>query len=345
MLTSKERAEAVGDALRRIGFEYPSYVSNVVPVEREKQINKHLSNRDGRILENQNVIKSYEKYYSRLEFLEDYYVMKAERYAVFDDINTSKNTFILSGYIPEPDAGDIKKHLEDTYGAEVELSYADNDDAPVKLRNNKFAEPVEGVLASYSYPDHHESDPTSIMAIFYYLFFGMMFSDAGYGLVMAIACAVCLFKFKGMEPGLKRSVKMFFWCGVSTTVWGLMFGSFFGDAISVISTTFFHVQPPAIPGFVVPLWLNPVSDPMKVLMLSFLLGLIHLFVGLGIMAYNYIRNKEFLPVIYDVISWYLLVGALLNTLMFLFISIPMADKRQARKPGFEEYKKETRLLF
>ena len=44
-------------------------------------------------------------------------------------------------------------------------------------------------------------------------------------------------------------------------------------------------------------------------------------------------------------SWYLLVGALLNTLMFLFISIPMADKRQARKPGFEEYKKETRLLF
>ena len=43
--------------------------------------------------------------------------------------------------------------------------------------------------------------------------------------------------------------------------------------------------------------------------------------------------------------FYLLAGALINTLMFLFISIPMADKRQARKPGFEEYKKETRMLF
>ena len=42
--------------------------------------------------------------------------------------------------------------------------------------------------------------------------------------------------------------------------------------------------------------------------------------------------------------YYLLVGAALNTLMFLFISIPMADKRQARKPGFEEYKKATRML-
>lgn len=43
-------------------------------------------------------------------------------------------------------------------------------------------------------------------------------------------------------------------------------------------------------------------------------------------------------------SWYLLTGALVNTLMFLFISIPMADKHQSRKPGFEEYKKATRML-
>ncbi len=40
----------------------------------------------------------------------------------------------------------------------------------------------------------------------------------------------------------------------------------------------------------------------------------------------------------------LLAGALVNTLMFLFISIPMADKRQSRKPGFDEYKKQTRML-
>ena len=43
--------------------------------------------------------------------------------------------------------------------------------------------------------------------------------------------------------------------------------------------------------------------------------------------------------------FYLLAGALINTLMFLFVSIPMADKRQSRKPGFEEYKKETRILL
>ena len=43
-------------------------------------------------------------------------------------------------------------------------------------------------------------------------------------------------------------------------------------------------------------------------------------------------------------DWYLLFGAIVNTLLFLFVSIPMADRHQARKPGFEEYKEETHAL-
>lgn len=317
ILTSQKDAETVSDALRRIGFEYPSYVCNVVPLEREKAINRHISNRDGRILENQKNIKACEKYFHKLEFLEDYYVMKAERYAVYDDISTSNNTFVLSGYIAEPDAPALKQYLEENYDAEVELEEATAPDTPIKLKNNKFAEPVEGVLASYSYPDRNEADPTSVMAIFYYVFFGMMFSDAGYGIVMALACGILLLKFKNMEAGLRRSMKMFFWCGVSTTFWGLMFGSFFGDAVAVISNTFFHTPPPDIPGLVVPIWFNPVTNPMQMLMFSFLLGIIHLFAGLAIMAYNDIKHKQYMAVIYDVVSWYLLVGGAILALLTL----------------------------
>lgn len=315
ILVMKQDAEAVSDALRRIGFEYPSYVSPVAPKTREKEINKHISNRDGRILEAQQNIKACEKYYPQLEFLEDYFVMKAERYKAFDDIATSNNTFILSGYIAQEDAQKLKAYLEQHYDAEVELEDSDTVDTPVKLKNNKFAEPTESVLASYSYPDRREADPTSVMAIFYYIFFGMMFSDAGYGIVMALACGILLKKFPNMEFGLRRSMKMFFWCGISTTFWGLMFGSFFGDAVAVISNTFFHASPPNIPGLVVPIWFNPVTNPMQMLMFSFLLGIIHLFAGLAIMAYNDIRHKEYLAVLYDVISWYLLVGGAILALL------------------------------
>lgn len=315
ILTGINDADAVSDALRRIGFEYPSYQSPVVPRQREKAIKKHISNREGRIHESIQNIKALAEYADKLDFLEDYYTMKEERYAAFDEIATSDNTFILTGYIPAEDAEPLRDELERLYDAYVELEDSDTDDTPIKLRNNPFAAPTEGVLASYSYPDRREADPTAIMAIFYYVFFGMMFSDAGYGIVMALACGILIRKFKHMEAGLKRSLKMFFWCGVSTTIWGLLFGSFFGDAVPVICNTFFHTAPPAIPGIVVPLWLNPVDDPMKVLMLSFLLGIIHLFTGLGIQAYNFIKRGEYLPIIYDVVSWYLLVGGAILALL------------------------------
>ena len=43
--------------------------------------------------------------------------------------------------------------------------------------------------------------------------------------------------------------------------------------------------------------------------------------------------------------WYLIIGAVMNTLLFLFVSIPLADGRQSRKDGFSEYKSRTRMLL
>ncbi len=65
------------------------------------------------------------------------------------------------------------------------------------------------------------------------------------------------------------------------------------------------------------------------------LGEIMMWIGVAIMCLGSLTNY-----------WYLCVGAIINTLMFLFISIPMAEKHQAsRKPNFDEYKKQTRMLL
>jgi hypothetical protein len=40
-----------------------------------------------------------------------------------------------------------------------------------------------------------------------------------------------------------------------------------------------------------------------------------------------------------------LLGAFLNTILFLLVSIPMADKRQSKKQGFDDYKAQTRMLL
>ena len=43
--------------------------------------------------------------------------------------------------------------------------------------------------------------------------------------------------------------------------------------------------------------------------------------------------------------WWLIAGAVANTVLFLAVSIPMADGRQSRKEGFTQYKKQTRMLL
>ena len=44
-------------------------------------------------------------------------------------------------------------------------------------------------------------------------------------------------------------------------------------------------------------------------------------------------------------AWYLIFGAVSNTILFFSVSIPMADRRQSRKDGFKEYKSQTRMLL
>ena len=70
---------------------------------------------------------------------------------------------------------------------------------------------------------------------------------------------------------------MFFYCGISTILWGAAFGSWFGDIVPIVSMQFFHTQAPSLA-----LWFEPIKDPMKLLLFSFALGIVHLFVGLGV---------------------------------------------------------------
>ena len=163
---------------------------------------------------------------------------------------------------------------------------------------------MEGVIESYSVPSKGEIDPSMIVALFYYVQFGLMLSDAAYGLIMVAGTAYCLAKFKNMEAGMKKFMKMFMYCGISTTFWGFMFGSFFGDAVNVIATTFFNRPDIRL----APLWFEPVSLPMKLLVFAFGLGILHLFIGLGIKFYSCVKNGSLADGIYDAIFWYMLVG-------------------------------------
>ena len=239
-----------------------------------------------------------------MQYTIDYFSMRIEKYDVLGRLWQSPHVFVITGYIPAESAPALEKELTEKFEAYVELETpAEDEDVPVKLKNNAFAAPVEGVLESYSMPGRKEIDPSTLMAVFYYFLFGMMLSDAGYGLLMVIGCGIALAKFKNMEESLRKFLKMFLYCGISTVFWGAMFGSFFGDAVTVIGKTFFNVDI-AIPA----LWFTPLNEPMRLLLFSFLIGVIHLFAGLGAQFYQLARQGLWKDAIFDVVFWYMLVG-------------------------------------
>ncbi|MEE0857955.1 MAG: V-type ATPase 116kDa subunit family protein, partial [Acutalibacteraceae bacterium] len=292
-------ADNVNNLLKQYGFSRPPVIPKDTPIETINELKKEIEKLENNIESQTKLIKSYIGIRHALMFISDYYIMRADKYAVIEKLGMTRSTFFLTGFVPKESSNELGKELSKKFDAEVEIYKPSKDEEiPIMLKNNSFVAPVESVLETYSMPKKDEVDPTAVMAIFYYIFFGMMFSDAGYGLIMTGACAFVLNKFRNMEENLKKSVKMFMYCGISTAFWGFMYGSFFGDAVTIIGKTFFNVDIslPAI-------WLNPVegSNSMTVLMFCFLFGIVHLFVGLGMKAYMCIKSHHYLDAVYDIL--------------------------------------------
>ncbi len=83
------------------------------------------------------------------------------------------------------------------------------------LENNSLVTPFETVTDLYSLPSSTEIDPTPIFSIFYFIFFGMMFADMGYGIILAVVCFAALKCIK-LEGLAYKLVKMLAFCGIST---------------------------------------------------------------------------------------------------------------------------------
>lgn len=309
LLCLKRDAPQVERGLRALGFSYPSAPSKTTPAEYSAVLDQR---RKDKLLEIDQCRDELEKHgregnaYENLEFLLDFYTMRKEKYEVIHSLAQSKNAFVLCGYLPAAAQEDVARALE-PLGAAAEFEQPGKDEElPVLLQNNKFAEPTEGVVEMYSLPSKNDIDPTFLMSIFYYILFGLMLSDAAYGAIMVVGCGIVLSKFKNMGAGLKKTLKMFMYCGISTVFWGVLFGSYFGDVVNVVSKNYFG-QEVSIP----PLWFTPLNDPMKMLMFSFVLGIIHLYAGLAIQFYQLCREGDIKSAVFDVGLWYGLLTGLI----------------------------------
>lgn len=304
-------AERLEEVLRNHEFARPSQVWDKEPAQVRAELEQTCRECKERILAIEKEVQSSAGERENLRILADIYRVRAEKYEVLGKLPQSERTFFITGYVPARDAGRIEERLTRKFTCVIDIEeIKENEESPTLLSNNSFSASMEGIVESYGLPKKGEFDPTTIMSFFYVFFFGMMLSDAAYGAIIAVACFIILKKFPRMSRGMHQSIKMFLYCGISTLIWGILFGGYFGNIVDIVSQKFFGTTV-SIPA----LWFIPLNDPMKLLIYSMLFGVIHLFVGLGIKGYMCLKEKRIMDFFCDVVLWFMLLTGLILMLL------------------------------
>ena len=229
----------------------------------------------------------------------------------------TKSCAILTGWVPVRERERVTRALERSEAAFEFLPPAEDDDVPVLLQNNGYARHFEWVLGMYSYPKYGKFDPTFVMSIFYFLIFGLMFADVGYGLTLMIACFGAV-KWFAPREGMKRFLLMFGYCGISCLIFGVIFGSYFGNFPLAFMENVLKLSPEEMPNLAlipsaqanIAILFDPIQNPMGFLIVSLGMGALHIIAATAVKAYLLCREKKPLSALFDVGSYWLLFGGI-----------------------------------
>ena len=294
VISSLFEKEKTQNALRVLGFALPPSTENVLPAQRIDELRQKNRELGEKIEAANREIADLAQHRRSLELLCDWYLSAVEMADTAAAIDRSGYTVCITGYLPTCDLPLMKEKLEEEFTVHIEAEPAADDDAPVKLKNNAFTEPAQSITSMYALPSSADIDPTPITSFFYYLFFGIMLSDAGYGILMWIA-TWAVNRFLDPEPNMRKNMKLFMYCGISTTLWGLFFGSFFG--VDIITAIFGQLP------FKYP-FINPLNgDALAMLILSVGLGFVQIIAGLAVKFYISAKADGIMDALLDTGLW------------------------------------------
>lgn len=295
----EEYKSEVRKILRKYSFFDRPFKSKGTPedeiVKREKKITALEK-------DNKEINNSIAEYISELDDLKvryEYLNALLAKYETSDNMLATKKVNIVEGYIETKQTDEFSKLLETNFPnrffLDIEHARESDPNVPVKLKNNKFVEPFETITEMYATPIYGEIDPTPFLAPFYWLFFGMMIGDIGYGILLLLGTGAML--KCNLSDSFRKSVKFFFYLSFASILWGAIYGSFFGGIID-------------IPGLI-----DPEVDYTLLIIISLILGGIIMFLGLGLQAYVDFKKGQPLTALYDVFSWYMVVIGIIYLLL------------------------------
>jgi V/A-type H+-transporting ATPase subunit I len=231
--------------------------------------------------------------------------------AVSERFLTDGTIFFLEGWIPAENLPQLEESLTGFTCAYESADPEEGETPPTKLKNPKWMDSINMVTEMYSLPAYHGIDPNPLMFFWYVFFFGFMFADMAYGLIIFGIC-LAIIKLYHPKKTMGRMFHLGLWLGGSTAFCGIFVGGFFGNLLEVFYENF--LPNATMPGWMVAfnngLVVNPVQDPMTVLIIALAIGCVQLVMGQCIHIYMGFRDGTALDAILDVVPWWIVFAGI-----------------------------------
>jgi V/A-type H+-transporting ATPase subunit I len=222
---------------------------------------------------------------------------------------TSPNAFIIDGWVPSRKYDEIEKELQESTGGLAYLTKVEEEvkeeEIPIELENPVPAKPFELLIDTFATPKYREIDPSILIFITFPLFYAIMLGDVGYGIIVAVLAIVIKNKFK--TGGLNALALILFLSAVLSVIFGIIYGEFFGFPLFNVEVKgelehgILGIAGPAIAGIHIPVQRFESVQPL--LLITFLLGIMHVFLGLVIGFRNIAIEHGLKHAIYEKGSW------------------------------------------
>jgi V/A-type H+-transporting ATPase subunit I len=214
---------------------------------------------------------------------------------------TTKNAFIVEGWVPTKDLDNLEKDVKHSTNGHVVVAVDKSEDVeaekvPIALENPMPTKPYEVLIRAFSLPKYNEIDPTTIIFLWYPFFFALMLGDIGYGLVVVVLAVLVSRMIK--SKGLRALAGIGLYAGILSIVFGFIYNEFFGVEIFGHRGLLSFVEYPAIPRF---------DNVLVLLLATLIIGILHLSFGFVLGFKNEYSQHGLKHAVFAKMSWLLML--------------------------------------
>ncbi len=213
---------------------------------------------------------------------------------------SSSHAFLVNGWIPVKGRKILLQKLSGiSENIFVKLEDVhDDEEVPTKMSNPTPVRPFQFFLNLYSIPRYNEIDPSFLVFLTFPLFYGFILGDIGYGAVLLVLSSVARMKKR------HALIDIMIISSIATMLFGFVFGEAFGSG---------HVL-----GFELHSYLHRIEDINQLMIISAVIGLVHLNSGFILGFVNEFHHHGFRKAFAAKISW---IGIQIAAILFLLNSL------------------------